>query len=107
MTGSEQWIEMIGSRDDNASNPSDGIALDEVFSYRVDVVDNQLSVTISRDGKADITKSVDMSNSGYDSSSQYMYFKAGVYNQNNSGDADDYVQATFYALDNKHEGYAY
>lgn len=107
LTGSEQWIEMIGSRDDDAPNPSDGIALNEVFSYRVDVVDDLLTVTLARDGKPDVIRSVDMSQSGYDSSSQYMYFKAGVYNQNNSGDADDYVQATFYALDNKHEGYDY
>jgi poly(beta-D-mannuronate) lyase len=34
-----------------------------------------------------------------------MYFKAGVYNQNKSGDVDDYVQATFYALSNTHQGY--
>lgn len=43
-----------------------------------------------------------MSNSGYNKSSQYMYFKAGVYNQNNTGEGSDYVQATFYQLDNSH-----
>ncbi|KST62343.1 hypothetical protein BC008_09230 [Mastigocoleus testarum BC008] len=35
-----------------------------------------------------------------------MYFKAGVYNQNNTGDSKDYAQATFYALDNNHTGYS-
>ena len=29
----DTWYEMIGSRDNDASNPADGIALDEVFSY--------------------------------------------------------------------------
>ena len=31
-----------------------------------------------------------------------MYFKAGVYHVNNSGDDDDYAQATFYALEKTH-----
>ena len=105
ISGSEQWIEMIGSRDDDASNPEDGIALDEQFSYRVDVEDHNLSVTIYRDGKPDITRSVDMTNSGFDDPDQYHYFKAGVYNQNKTGDDSDYVQATFYSLANSHEGY--
>ncbi|WP_158844183.1 polysaccharide lyase family 7 protein [Algibacter sp. L1A34] len=100
--GSEQWYDLIGSRSSSASNPSDGIALDEKFSYNIKVVSNALTVTISREGKDDVIKTVDMANSGYDVGGQYMYFKAGVYNQNNSGDADDYVQATFYALQKSH-----
>ncbi|WP_369450104.1 polysaccharide lyase family 7 protein [Algibacter lectus] len=66
------------------------------------VVNNDLTVTISREGKADVVKTIDMVNSGYDKGGQYMYFKAGVYNQNNTGDADDYVQATFYSLEKSH-----
>jgi hypothetical protein len=31
-----------------------------------------------------------------------MYFKAGVYTQNATGEPDDYDQATFYFLENKH-----
>ena len=46
-----------------------------------------------------------MSDSGYDSGGQYMYFKAGVYNQNSTGDPKDYVQATFYKIENSHSGY--
>ncbi|MEE1673080.1 polysaccharide lyase family 7 protein [Agarivorans aestuarii] len=106
-SGSEKYYEMIGSRSNSASNPSDGIALDERFSYQIKVVANTLTVTISRPDKADVVQTVDMSNSGYDNSSQYMYFKAGVYNQNKSGDGDDYVQATFYSLSNTHDGYNY
>lgn len=100
--GSEQWYEMIGSRSGSASNPSDGIALNEKFDYTIRVVGDSLTVTISRDGKADVVKTIDMVNSGYNVGGQYMYFKAGVYNQNNSGDDDDYVQATFYALEKSH-----
>jgi poly(beta-D-mannuronate) lyase len=93
---------MIGSKSDSASNPSDGIALDEPFFYQIKVVGNTLTVTIMRDGKDDVVKSVDMTDSGYDETGQYMYFKAGVYNQNNTGDDDDAVQATFYYLNNQH-----
>ncbi|WP_405565052.1 polysaccharide lyase family 7 protein [Polaribacter sp. Asnod6-C07] len=100
--GNEQWYEMIGSRSSSASNPSDGIALNEKFSYTINVIGDSLTVTIIREGKEDVVKTVDMKDSGFNVSGQYMYFKAGVYNQNNSGDADDYVQATFYALEKSH-----
>ena len=103
--GSDSWYEMIGSRSSSASNPSDGIALDEIWSYEVKVAGNTLTVRIFRDGKDDVVQVVDMSNSGYDEADQYQYFKAGVYNQNNTGDDSDYVQATFYALANTHDGY--
>ncbi|MCF6452312.1 polysaccharide lyase family 7 protein [Vibrio sp. MMG022] len=103
----EQFINLIGSSADDASEPSDGIALNELFFYRIEVQGNQLIVTIQRDDHEDVTETVDMSTSGYDVGGQYMYFKAGVYNQNNSGDPTDYVQATFYYLTNSHEGYEF
>ncbi|MGY8909215.1 MAG: polysaccharide lyase family 7 protein, partial [Flavobacteriales bacterium] len=62
--GSEQWVDMIGSRSSSATNPTDGIALNEKFSYKIKTVNNLLTVTISRSGKTDVTKTVDMSNSG-------------------------------------------
>jgi poly(beta-D-mannuronate) lyase len=96
--GKEIWVEMVGSKSDTAKDPIDGIALNEKFSYRIEVVGNTLTVTLMRPGKADIVRSTDMSHSGYDQSGQYMYFKAGVYNQNKSGQPDDYAQATFYKL---------
>ena len=104
--GPEQWYEMIGSRSSKASNPSDGIALDEKFSYKVNVEGNGLTVSIMRPGKPDVVQTVDMTDSGFDAKDQYMYFKAGVYNQNSTGDPTDYAQATFYSLDNKHTGYS-
>ena len=100
---SEQWYELIGSRSSSASEPADGIALNEVFSYEIDVKGNDLTVKILRDGKDTITQEVDMSNSGYDIADEYMYFKAGVYNQNNTGNDSDYVQATFYSLVVSHD----
>lgn len=100
--GSEQWHEMIGSRSNNASNPSDGIALNEKFSYTIKVVGDNLTVTIIREEKDDVVKTVDMVDSGFNVGGQYMYFKAGVYHVNNSGDDDDYAQATFYALEKTH-----
>ena len=100
--GSDIIFDMIGSSSGAASDPADGISIGEVFSYRIEVKGNDMTVTISREGKADVVQEVDMSESGYDAGGQYMYFKAGVYNQNHSGDPDDYVQATFYKIENSH-----
>jgi len=36
-TGKEQWIEVIGGRDNRLPNPENGIALDEVFTYEIEV----------------------------------------------------------------------
>jgi poly(beta-D-mannuronate) lyase len=100
--GSEQWYEMIGSRSNSASNPIDGIALDEKFGYTINVVGDILTVAISREGKEDVLNTVDMVNSGFNISGQYMYFKAGLDHLNNSGDDGDYAQVTFYALEKSH-----
>ena len=102
----DRKYDLIGSRSRSASDPEDGIALNEKFSYKVKVVGELLTVTIIRSGKADVVQEVNMADSGYDAPNQYMYFKAGVYNLNNTGEPNDYVQATFYALDNKHTGYS-
>ncbi len=105
--GKEIYIEMLGSKKNDASDPVDGIELGEVFSYQIKVVGSKLMVTLIREGKTDIVKEVEMANSGYNDADQYMYFKAGVYNQNKTGEDDDYVQATFYKIENSHDGYKY
>lgn len=97
---SEQWHEMIGSRSSSASDPADGIALGERFSYEIKVVETTLTITIMRDGKSDVKTIVEMSSSGF--ADDYMYFKAGVYNQNNTGDVGDYCQVSFFALSTSH-----
>ena len=99
-TSSEQWYEMIGSRSSSASDPSDGIALGEKFSYEIKVVFNTLTVTIMREGKEDVIQEIDMSDSGF--ADDWMYFKAGNYNQNNSGDEGDYAQVSFFELEVSH-----
>lgn len=100
--GDDIWYEILGSRSNKAENPEQGIQLNEKFSYEIDVKGHQLNVIISQSGKELGRAEIDMSASGYDSPADYMYFKAGVYNQNNSGDPGDYVQATFYALKATH-----
>lgn len=103
----DEWVNLIGSRSHTLADPQDGIELNEKFSYKITVENDILFVTVIRQGKANITATFDMRKSGYNSSDQYMYFKAGVYNQNNGGNPKDYVQATFYHLDNQHNGYKF
>lgn len=104
-TGTEDYYNLIGDMTGEIGN--DGIALGEKFSYIIHVKGNTMTVMLQREGKDDVVQVVDMSDSGYDEGGRYMYFKAGVYNQNMYGDPDDYVQATFYKLNQsfgKYEG---
>ena len=105
LDGDDIYHEIIGTRSKSASDPENGIQLNERFGYNIKVVGHALTFTLSREGQSDLSKTIDMSASGYDLGGQYMYFKAGVYNQNNTGDPKDYVQATFYQIDNSHDGY--
>ena len=100
--GDDIWVELIGSRSSSASSPDDGIALNEKFSYEIDVKGHRLRVTISKESQTLAERTLDMSGSGYAVDDDYMYFKAGVYNQNNTGEPNDYVQATFYRLQTLH-----
>lgn len=104
----EILVELIGNKnlDNDDSEPEDGIALDEKFSYKITVVANELSVTISRNGKSDVTKTLDMTASGFDDEDEWHYFKVGLYHLNNTAADDDYVQATFYEIRNSHDGYS-
>jgi len=99
-TGAEQWYDMIGSRSDSQPDPEDGIALGEKFSYEIKVIGNLLTVTIMREGKDDVVQEVDMTNSGF--ADDWMYYRAGNYNQNNAGELDEYAQVSFFALDVVH-----
>ena len=103
--GDDQSYEILGSRSDTAKNPLDGIALNEKFSYKIAARGHELKISISKDGVILGRTTIDMTHSGYDVKNDYMYFKAGVYTQNDSGDPKDYDQATFYALKNQHQGY--
>lgn len=102
----DQWQMILGdSRSSKMADPKEGIALDEKFSYEIITKGYELTVIISQEGKELGRAEYDMSESNYDKKDDYMYFKAGVYNQNNSGEEGDYVQATFYELHNTHQGY--
>jgi len=101
--GDDIFFDLIGSRSNDASNPAEGFALNEKFSYEIEVKGNSLQVKIFQNETLRAEQLIDISNSGYDVAKEYMYFKAGVYNQNNSGDADDYAQATFYELEASHD----
>ena len=96
------YVDMLGSRSSKAENPEDGVALGEKFSYEINVVGNGMEVKLFREGKPTITKTVNMSESGYDQGGQYMYFKAGAYLQDSTGNADDYAEVAYYQLENSH-----
>ena len=100
----DQYFDLIGDRH-STDDPKAGFELDEKFSYKIEAKGDWLLVTIS-DGKRKIRakQKIDMRKSNYDQPDDFMYFKAGVYNQNKSGSDDDYVQATFYKLKASHKG---
>ncbi|TXR54408.1 polysaccharide lyase family 7 protein [Reinekea thalattae] len=116
----EKWYGLLGNMIDNSDNsyvdvedmanltdPSDGIKLNETFSYSIDVDGDYLSVTISQDGQELAYKQISMSSSGYDDSNNYMFFKAGIYLNDDVSDSDDSAKLSIYELSNSHDGYNY
>ncbi|WP_240352427.1 polysaccharide lyase family 7 protein [Agarivorans sp. Alg241-V36] len=109
--GNETWYNLLGSMVSSngdlssTSNPSNGIALNEEFSYTITVNGDSLTAKISQNGSQLASKTINMSGSGYDDSSNYMYFKAGIYLQDNSSNDSDYAKVTFYKLTNTHDNY--
>lgn len=98
---------MIGN-ESCTSAPSNGIALGELFSYTITNEGSEIEVVIRRgdyDGSIIATETIDMNdlNSGYDRSDEWMYFKAGAYTQNNSGNDSDGDIVTFYRLSVSHD----
>ena len=98
---------MLGN--ESCSNaPSDGIALGELFSYKIKNDGADISVVIRRGDVggpviASLTINMNELDSGYDRSDEWMYFKAGAYTQNNSGDDSDGDIVTFYRLAFAHD----
>lgn len=72
-----------------------GIALGEVFTYEIRLSGLELMLQlVTEDGlSGTYRRTIDP---GYQGTR--LYFKAGVYNQNDTGDVSDYVQATFFNL---------
>ena len=89
-------------------DPVNGIALGELFSYEIKQKGSRIDVVLRRgDQSGPIVghNYVDMNerNSGYDVPEEWMYFKAGAYLLNKTGDDDDFDEVTFYALENTHD----
>lgn len=103
------------------SDPSNGIPLGDTWSYEIDLTGDQLRVTVWHNGqtyttadaiaysrtqsRALISQSSDTDaitiSDYYDD--DWMYFKAGLYNQNNSGTASpNYASVTFFNIDVNH-----
>ncbi len=95
------------SQPDDRTDPANGIALNEIFSYEIIQAGSRIDVIIRRgdsDGEIIGHNFVDMAveGSGYDRVDEWNYFKAGTYTQNNTGDPSDFDMTTFYRLDNQH-----
>lgn len=95
------------SQPQDRSDPLNGVQLNEIFSYEIAQSGSRIDVIIRRgdsDGEIIGHNFVDMAaeNSGYDVVTEWNYFKAGTYTQNNTGNADDFDQTTFYRLNNSH-----
>ncbi|MDB3935732.1 polysaccharide lyase family 7 protein [Granulosicoccus sp.] len=106
-TDDDITFELIGDRN-CTSGPSNGIELNELFSYTISNDDEDLSVVIrrgDRNGRVIAQQTIDMDslNSGYDRSDESMYFKAGAYTQNDSGRGSDGDIVTFYRLSVSHD----
>lgn len=98
---------LIGD-EDCTSGPADGISLNELFSYTITNQGSEIGVVIRRgDTNGDIiaSETIDMLDldSGYDVEDEWMYFKAGAYTQNDSGDGSDGDIVTFYRLSKSHD----
>lgn len=109
--GDDINFDIIGSRASNAADPvEDGIELGELFSYEINNVGAIIEVVIRRgdlNGEIIGQLNIDMDNlvdggTGYDVVDEWMYFKAGAYSQNNTGNGNDFDQVRFYRLDNQH-----
>jgi poly(beta-D-mannuronate) lyase len=112
--GDDLWLMVVGdelntdqSHPTITNNPSQGIALGEVFSYEIDQRGARIDVIIRRgdlNGPIIGYNYVDMNErgSGYDIIEEWNYFKAGAYSQNNTGDGDDFSKVTFYQLNTEY-----
>lgn len=111
--GKERWVEVIGKRSDRAENPEDGIALDERFSYEIEVKGKpegdktipMLHLKIIRDdGTEIVAEPFDMRDSGFNVEDEFMFFKAGAYSGNNTSPnpETDFDKVIFYKLEHSH-----
>lgn len=102
--GDDTYFEIIGSRDNDAPNPADGIMLDQIFTYEIRANGESIEVTITKDGAKIGQTVIDIRASGYEN--DWMYFKAGLYQQasyaNNTSGSDEVSQVSIYELETVH-----
>ena len=99
----EVFYEMIGTRSRSAPDPAGGIPLGDVFSYTISLRGDDLTVTVYRDGEDPLTRTVDISASGYSAADEWMYFKVGAYLQDNTSQATDLARVTVYRIEKTHD----
>lgn len=90
---------LLGGDRNGTSDPADGIALGQLWAYEIKAVGDTLTVTVTPEGRSSVSKRIpiDTGNRGLS-----QYFKAGAYNQNNTGSSTDYAQVTFHTLTHTH-----
>ena len=103
--GDDIRFNLIG--DSECNNVSNGIALDELWSYEIENDDEDIIVRIRRgdqNGPIIASTTIDMFeyDLGYDVQGEWNYFKVGAYTQNNTGDDDDGDIITFYRIEASH-----
>lgn len=98
--GEDIYYPLVGSRENDAADPADGIALGEKWGYRIHIEGQALSVRVIREDGRYIEQSLSIDD-GYNQ--DWFYFKAGLYNQNNAGDENEYAQVSFYYLEARHK----
>ncbi len=103
--GEDIYYEIIGSRDNDAANPANGILLDQLFTYEIRANGERIEVIITRDDIQIGQTVIDLSESGYEN--DWMYFKAGLYQlasyANNTSGSDEVSQVSIYELSTTHD----
>lgn len=79
----------------------DGIELGEKWGYEVNVEGREMTVTVT---KSDGTWARQTIYWAEEYNSDWFYFKAGTYNQNNGGESGDYAKVSFYNFEVSHDG---
>ncbi|MBO2942678.1 polysaccharide lyase family 7 protein [Paenibacillus sp. F411] len=100
LNNNNTWVNVLGGP--SSLNPSNGIALGQKWSYEIKVVGLKMTVKVTPEGGSTTTVNYNLP-SGYNN--KYLYYKAGVYNQNNTdttSDKSDHVKATFFSLTHVH-----
>lgn len=79
----------------------DGIELGEKWGYEVNVEGREMTVTVTKSDGAWARQTIYWAE---EYNSDWFYFKAGTYNQNNGGESGDYAKVSFYNFEVSHDG---